>query len=193
MRQDTDLGSIPSTFTFLQRARRFFWGVVYVSSFRLSPKVAHGWRRFILRRMGASIGRGAVIHPSVKIWAPWNLVMDDFACLGPFVDCYNVDSVRLGRHAVVSQYCFLCTASHDHTRLDLPLTTMPIEIGDFTWVCADVYLGPGVRIGEGAIVGARSSVYSHVTEWSVVAGNPATFRKERKVSNRSVQDRKVRT
>jgi putative colanic acid biosynthesis acetyltransferase WcaF len=135
----------------------------------------------LLRAFGARIGQGAVIHPSVRIWAPWNLSMERFACLAPDVDCYSVAPIRLGEHATVSQYSYLCGASHDYTRLDLPLTPSPISIGAHAWVCADVFIGPGVTVGEGAVVGARSSVYRDVEPWTVAAGNPARFLKPRKL------------
>ena len=114
-----------------------------------------------------------------EIWGPWNLVMEDYSSLGPQVDCYNVAPVRLGRSAMVSQYSYLCAASHDYTRKSLPLVKAPIVIEDLAWVCADVFVGPGVTIGQGAVVGARSSVFKDVAPWTLVAGTPARFVKAR--------------
>jgi len=98
--------------------------------------------------------------------------MGDHSCLGHDVDCYCVDHVEIGAHVTVSQYCFLCTASRDYNRPDLPLVTAPIKIGAGAWVAADVYVGPGVVIGEGAVIGARSTVIDDVDSWAVVAGSP---------------------
>jgi putative colanic acid biosynthesis acetyltransferase WcaF len=118
-------------------------------------------------------------YPSAKIWAPWNLEMGDHSCLSEKVDCYSVDTIRLGPHAIVSQYSFLCTASHDYTDPTMPLITAPIIIEAGAWVAADVFVGPGVTIGEGAVVGARSSVFKDVDPWTVIAGNPARAIKKR--------------
>jgi len=170
---------IPSSFPFWQRLKRALWSVVYVTLFRPSPKSCHFWRRWLLRTMGGQIDKGANIHPSVKIWAPWNLIMQRLSCLAPHVDCYNVASIELGEGATVSQYSYLCAATHDYSNLDLPLIAAPISIGKHAWVCADAFVGPGVHVGEGAVVGARSSVYKHVDPWVVVAGNPARFLKKR--------------
>jgi putative colanic acid biosynthesis acetyltransferase WcaF len=159
---------------------RAIWGAVWLMLFRPSPKVLHGWRRSLLRLFGARVGRGAVVHPSVRLWAPWNLTMGDNSCLAPFVDCYSVAPITLGEYAAVSQYSFLCAATHDYSSLDRPLMAAPITIDAHAWVCADVFVGPGVRIGEGAVVGARSSVYRNVQPWAVVAGNPARFIKDRR-------------
>jgi putative colanic acid biosynthesis acetyltransferase WcaF len=109
--------------------------------------------------------------------------MDEYSCLGPFVDCYNVARVTLGAHATVSQYCFLCTASHDFEATDMPLVSSPIVVGDGAWIAADAFIAPGVAIGEGAVVGARSTVLRDVQSWTVVAGNPARFIKARVMKN----------
>jgi putative colanic acid biosynthesis acetyltransferase WcaF len=170
---------IPSTFSVANRLRRAIWAVLYIAAFRPSPKPLHGWRRFLLRLMGARIASTAAVHASARIWAPWNLIMEDCAALGPYVDCYSVAPVTLGAGCVVSQYSYLCTATHDYTELALPLVSKPIMIGRSAWVCADVFIGPGVTVGEGAVVAARSSVYRDIEPWTVVVGNPARFLKRR--------------
>ena len=107
--------------------------------------------------------------------------MGDHSCLGENTDCYCVDRICIGAHSTVSQYSFLCTASHDHTNSAMPLITAPIVIGERVWVAADVFVGPGVAIGDGAVIGARSSVYRNIEPWTVVAGNPATVIKKREL------------
>ena len=58
----------------------------------------------------------------------------------------------------------------------MPLIIAPIIIEPEAWVAADVFVGPGVKVGEGAVVGARSTVMNDVEPWSVVVGSPATKR-----------------
>lgn len=152
---------------------RALWGVVWLLLFRPSPVPLHGWRRMLLRVFGAKIGKRALPYPSARIWAPWNLTMEDDSCLSHQVDCYCVDKVVLGPRVTVSQYSFLCTASHDYTRQSMPLITASILIEADAWVTADVFVGPGVTIGEGAVVGVRSVIVRSVKPWTVVAGNPA--------------------
>ena len=108
----------------------------------------------------------------VGVWAPWNLEMGDHACLSEGVDCYCVEKIRIGAHSTVSQYSFLCTASHDHHMATMPLVAAPITIGERVWITADVFVGPGVTIGDGAVVTARSSCVQRPAALEVVAGNP---------------------
>jgi putative colanic acid biosynthesis acetyltransferase WcaF len=105
--------------------------------------------------------------------------MGDNSCLGDWVDCYSVDKVKIGAKATVSQYSYLCTASRDFTDPDSPLITAPITLGDRAWVTADVFVGPGVTVGEGSVVTARSSVFRDIPPWSIASGNPAIVVKQR--------------
>ena len=164
------------------RLLRLLWGVVWMLLFRPSPKPCHAWRRFLLRLFGAKLGKGVHVYPSVKIWGPWNLHMDDHSCLAPYVDCYCAGSISIGAHSTVSQYCFLCTASHDYEQSGMPLTINPISIEDQAWICADVFVGPGVHIGQGAVVAVRSTVIKDIPAWIVAAGAPAQFIKKRIVN-----------
>jgi putative colanic acid biosynthesis acetyltransferase WcaF len=99
--------------------------------------------------------------------------MEAGSCLGPSVDCYSVDQVRLGPNAVVSQRAFICTASHDYRSPGFPLITAPIEIGENAWIAAEAFVGPGVKVGASAVVGARSVAVRDVLPGTVVVGNPA--------------------
>jgi len=162
---------------------RGLWGVVWATLFRPTPRPFHAWRRLLLRSFGAKLGPRANVYQSARIWAPWNLEMEEGSCLGDFVDAYSVDKIRLGKGAVVSQYSYLCTASHDYHDSGHPLITAPITIQAKAWVTADVFVAPGVTIGEGAVVTARSSVFSDIDPWKVASGNPAVVVRSRKLAN----------
>lgn len=178
MRLRSNLQSFPSPHSMHNRVGRVLWSMVWLLLFRPSPRPFHAWRCWLLRVFGASIQQGAHPYPSARIWAPWNLTMGEGSCLGDHVDCYAVDRVILEPHATVSQYAFLCTASHDYTVSDMPVISSPIRIGRRAWVAADVFVGPGVTIGEGAVVGARTSVFRNIDPWTVVGGNPARIIKK---------------
>jgi putative colanic acid biosynthesis acetyltransferase WcaF len=166
------------------RAGRIAWGVVQTLLYRPSPVILHGWRRFLLRCFGASIGPGAHPYPTARVWAPWNLTMERDSCLGHYVICYSVARIVIGEGAVVSQYAYLCSASHDYEDPSFPLTSAPIEIGPMAWIAAGAFIGPGVSVGEGAVAGAKSVVFRDVPSWTVVAGNPARSIKRRRMGDR---------
>jgi putative colanic acid biosynthesis acetyltransferase WcaF len=178
-RRETKVHYRPSPHSRVNRTTRLLWSIVWLLLFRPSPKPLYAWRRLLLRLFGAHLGEGVVVHASARIWAPWNLEMGDFSSLAPFVDCYCVDRVSLGRRVTVSQYSFLCAASHDVDSPDMRLTTAPVKLEDHAWIAADAFVAPGVTVGEGAVVGARASVFKDVPAWTVVAGNPARMLRRR--------------
>lgn len=159
---------------------RLLWNIVSFLFFRFFPtNYFRTWRLFILKLFGAKIHSSCSVYASAKVWAPWNLEMDAYSLIGPDVDCYNPDKIIIGAHAVISQKAYLCSASHDISNSKHPLITAPIIIEDQAWIGADVFIGMGVTIKQGAVVGARAAVFKNVEPWTVVGGNPAKFIKER--------------
>lgn len=165
-------GFVQPSFSLSNRLARVGWGIVYNLLFRPSPRPLHEWRSFLLRCFGAKIGKDCHVYPSVKIWAPWNLVLDDGASMGDDVICYSIDTVHLGKRVVISQFAHLCTGTHDYTSPNFQLYARPIHIGANGWVCANSFIGPGVSVGEGSVIGAGSVVTKSMPDWMVCAGNP---------------------
>ncbi len=172
---------------------RFVWLAVSSVFFDLSPTPCFGWRRLLLRLFGATMAAGTKVYPSTRVWAPWNLVMDEGACLGRKVNCYNVAKVELGIDATASEGTFLCTASHDIHGPDFRLTTSPIRIARGAVIFAEAFLGPGVTVAEGAVVGARSVVVRNVGPYEVVAGNPSRVIGERRFRPDGENEKHVHT
>jgi len=174
-----DLSKYESRISTRNKVGRALWGLVEVLLFRPSLRSLYGWRRFLLRVCGAQVGRGALVDPGVRIWAPWNVEIGDHAWIGHDVDLYSVDKIIIASHSIVSQYAFLCAATRDITDPQMGLVAAPIHIGPGAWVAAGAFVGPGITVGEGAVVGARSVVTKDVPPWVVVAGNPARHIKDR--------------
>ncbi len=162
---------------------RSMWNMVRLFLFRpFGTKLFNPWRLFLLKCFGAKVQWDSGVYCSAQIWAPWNLEMGHDAWLGPNVICYNQAIVRLGNHCTVSQYSYLCTAGHQTNTVnskDSGLIISPIILEDNSWVGTRAFVGMGVTIGEGAVVGATASVYKDVESWTVVGGNPAQFIKKR--------------
>jgi len=163
-------------------AKRIFWNIVQATLFRCSPSRAYGWRRSLLRMFGARIGTHSGIRAGVKIFHPWLFEMGDWSMLANGVVIYNLGTVKIGAHTVLSQELYVCAGTHDYTQPTLPLERPPIHIGSGVWVAAGAFIGPGVTIGDNSVVGARAVVMKDVAENLVVAGNPAQVLKSRPLS-----------
>jgi len=159
-------------------AGRVLWGLAE-PFFRFSPRLCRGWRCGLLRCFGARIGQHVHIEPSVKIAIPWNLEIGDWSAIGQGAMLYSFGRITIGKAATISQYAHLCAGTHDYRDPALPLLKPPIVVGDQAWICAEAFIGPKVTVGAGAIVAARAVAVKDVAPWSIVAGNPARFLKER--------------
>ena len=183
MRQ-IDLSRYKNKLTTKHKIKRILWSLIWALLAKPFPrKTCNSWKLFLLRSFGAKIHKTADVYSSVKIYAPWNLEMKEYSCLAPEVDCYNVNKIIIGAHSTVSQKSYLCSASHDITKSNIPLITAPIIIKDQVWIGADVFVGMGVTINKGAVVGATASVYKDVDAWTIVGGNPAKYIKKREIND----------
>lgn len=173
------------SFSLKNRVARVIWGIVYVLFFHYSPRPLHCWRSFLLRLFGAKIGKGVHVYPGVRIWAPWNLEIDNFSGIADNVILYSQGIIKIGKYVVISQGAHLCTGTHDYRAHGFPLITRPITISDYVWIAAEAFIHPGINIGEGTVVGARSVVTYNLEAWKVCSGNPCITIKNRIFNNTS--------
>ncbi len=115
---------------------------------------------------------------------PWNLEVGDWSAVGEWALIYNLGRVRIGNRVTISQRVHLCAGTHDYRDSSMPLLKPEISIGDQAWICADAFVGPGVHVGDGAVVGARAVAIKDVSPWTVVAGNPAYEVNKREMGHR---------
>lgn len=170
------------TFSFRNRLERGLWSVVWHAFGIWTPVPFYSWRRFLLRLFGAKVARSAKIYPGVEVWYPRNLRMSPYSCLGRGVVCYSMARVMLEPYALVSQRAHLCCGTHDLDDLDFQLKAKPICIGRNAWVAAEAFVGPGVTLAEGAVLGARGCSFRDLDSWAVYVGNPAHKVRERRRS-----------
>lgn len=169
---DTQGTYVGSTFSLGNRLGRILWSIVGTILFRFSPKPLHGWRSFLLRCFGARIGKKVHVYPGAKIWAPWNLEVGDASAVANGATLYTQGKIIIGRNVVISQGAHLCAGTHDYNLPEFPLITKPIIVEDYAWVAAEAFVHPGVTIGTGSVVGARSVVTKNTPAWMVCAGHP---------------------
>jgi putative colanic acid biosynthesis acetyltransferase WcaF len=176
---DIDANRAARKWSAKELAGRLMWELVRFPLFALSPRQFWAWRRMLLRVFGATIGQQVHIYPSVKIAVPWNVAIGDYAAIGEGAILYSLGEISVGERATISQYAHLCAGTHDYRDPSMPLVRASISVGAGAWICADAFIGPGVTVGNRAIVGARAVAMRNVAECVVVVGNPA-----RKVATR---------
>lgn len=158
---------------------RALWALFSVPLFAWTPRPMWAWRRMILRVFGASIGANVHIYPSVRIAVPWHISIGDYSAIGDRATLYSLGVIAIGQRVTISQNAHLCAGTHDYTKPDMPLLKSPITIENDAWICADAFVGPGVRIGAYSVVGARAVAMREVPAGAIVVGNPARQIKKR--------------
>lgn len=166
-------------FGFLNKLYRISWNIVYFLAYRYSPIPFFGYRRFILRLFGGKISPSARIYPNAEIWFPANLEVGDNSTIGPCVRIYNQGRINIKNRVIVSQYSYLCASTHDYNSFNHPLILSPITIESDVWVCANAFIGPGVILHEGSVIGACAVQTKSSLPWTVNAGNPSKYIKDR--------------
>lgn len=168
------------SFSLGNRAYRALWGFAWALLCAWNPRFTlWRWRAFVVRVFGGNVDPTARIYPSARIWSPANLTMAARACLGAGATCYSQGRVTIGEGAVVSQGAHLCTGSHDVSDPHFQLVVRPIDIGAGAWIAAEAFVGPGVTVGEGAVLGARGVAFTDLKPGSIYLGNPATLKRDR--------------
>ena len=170
-----------ASFSLGNRLLRVVWGTVWLLLARFTPPPLFGWRRFILRSFGATIGPGARVHASVLIWLPANLELGANCLIGPQVRLYNQGRITVGARSVISQRAHLCASSHDVSNPDFQLVLRPITVGAGCWIAAEAFVGPGATIGDGAVLGARGALFGNAEAKGIYQGNPAVWIKQRQI------------
>jgi acetyltransferase-like isoleucine patch superfamily enzyme len=138
------------------------------------------------------IGRGASVYLGVMfdLGPQARVTIGDFSLLnGSRIICDS--SITIGDHCLISWNTVLmdtrriprdpaerrkvleAAIATPSRRFETASPSHPIQIGNNVWIGFDACILPGVTIGDGSIVGARSVVINDVPPCSVVAGNPA--------------------
>jgi putative colanic acid biosynthesis acetyltransferase WcaF len=112
----------------------------------------------------------------VRISIPWHVEIGHQAALGDRAILYALGKIKIGKRATISQNAHLCAGTHDWRDPARSLLKTPIQIGADAWVCADAFVGPGVRIGSGAILGARGVAMKDLAPGHIGTGNPMQVR-----------------
>jgi putative colanic acid biosynthesis acetyltransferase WcaF len=163
------------------RLYRLTWTIAWLLLARWTPPPLRAWRRFLLRLFGARVSPTANIYASARIWSPANLMIGDHAAIGPRATIYCMAPITIARFAVVSQGAHLCAGTHDIEDPMFQLRARPIAIGARSWIAAEAFVGPGVAVGEGAVLGARGCAMRDLEPWTVYRGNPAEVVRRRRV------------
>ena len=181
MYQNLKIFSVPRDFRGKSKVIVQLWWFTEKTLFAWSPQFLYSWRRFLLRLFGAKIGKGVLIRPTVRITYPWKVNIGDYTWVGENCVLYSLGDIKIGNHVAIAHGVYFNTGLHDYKKETFDIAAKPVVIGDESWITNDVYIAPGVTIGRGCVIGARSSVMKSMPEGHVCYGSPAIPVKKRDI------------
>lgn len=116
------------------------------------------------------LGEYALVH-GARLICDAEITIEEYALISwnvVLMDSYRVPFDPDARRALTRR-----VPDADPRRFDGSVSGQPVRIGRAAWIGFDCCVLPGVTVGEGAIVGARSVVTADVQPFTIVAGNPA--------------------
>jgi putative colanic acid biosynthesis acetyltransferase WcaF len=161
---------------------RMIWIFVSVLFFKTSIPYPSKFKVIILRLFGAKIGKGIIIRPNVKIKQPWCLEIGDFVWIGEEVWIDNLVSVKIGDNVCISQGAMLLTGNHNYSKTSFDLITGEIHLENGVWIGAKSIVGPGVTCSSHSILVVGSATFNNLDAYSIYQGNPAQFKRTRKIN-----------
>jgi putative colanic acid biosynthesis acetyltransferase WcaF len=161
--------------------RETLWLLASLGLFQLCPFKLSALKAAVLRSFGASVGRGVVIKPNVKITFPWKLTLGNHVWLGEQTWLLNLAPITIEDNACLSQRAFLCTGNHDYNSPTFDLITKPLRVEAGAWVGAGAFVGPGVTVGTHAVLTAGSVATSDLEPFGIYQGNPAVMVRRREI------------
>lgn len=179
------LGSYSPGASYWKQLLWYFVGSPIVQSYYLPLSSLKVW---ILRQFGAQIGQGVRIKPGVRIKFPWRLTVGDFVWIGEDTWLDNLAHITIESHVCVSQNVYLCTGNHSWSHPNFELITAPIHLQTGSWIAARAAIGPGVTVGQGAVLALGSVAGRSLDPMMIYAGNPAQPIKIRKMEQTKVSE-----
>ena len=163
------ISKLPSMF-------RTFVDVIFINELlQLVP--SYRVRYFFYRSKGMKIGKGSALFRKCYLQCLENIEIGKDNNIGFFCRLDGRGGLKIGNNVNISSYCIFESGGHDLE--DFTDTFGEISVEDNVWIGTRCLILAGVTIGEGAVVGAGSVVTKDVAPYTVVAGVPAKFIKER--------------
>lgn len=170
---------------------------------------SHGTGEFKLEDF-RRLGKDVVFEKDVLVFHPENIEIGDNVYIGHYtiLKGYYKNRMVIGDHTWIGQQCFLhsvgglrigkavgigpkvtiLTSQHQTSNRDIPVYFSPLEFAEVVLedgcdIGAGAIILPGVRVGEGAIVGAGAVVTTDIPSYEIWAGVPARRIREREDYN----------
>jgi acetyltransferase-like isoleucine patch superfamily enzyme len=162
------------------RWRREVWGDARLRLLADLGRVpSHHLRNFFYRCAGITLPRTSSIHWRAEFYAPERIVIGEHTVIGDSVFLDGRSGLTIGKNVNLGSHVTIYTRQHDIDAADFAEVGAPVRIDDYAYIGSHAIILPGVTVGCGGVVGAGSVVTKDVEPYTLVAGVPARFIRER--------------
>lgn len=139
-------------------------------------------RRIICRSIFDKCGDNVNIESGAR-FATGGISIGSGSGLG--VNCSVHGPLRIGDNVMMGPEVTILTHTHNIERTDIPMgqqgmRVAEVVVGNDVWIGMRSIIMPGVKIGNGAVIGAGAVVAKDVPDYAIVGGVPAKVIKFRK-------------
>ena len=137
----------------------------------------------LLNQMLGSCGEDVMIQQPFKVTYGIHVHIGNHVFINYGADFLDGGEIRIGNRVMIGPEVKLFSGNHSlvseermkivNGKMQLVSKAEPIEIGDDVWICGNVTVCPGVKIGNRAVIAAGAVVTKDVPENCLVGGNPA--------------------
>ena len=139
-------------------------------------------RTAVAKRCFTKCGKNVNIEKGADFGSGSGIVIGDNSGIG--VNCKVRGPLQIGDNVMMGPEVVILTSTHNIDRVDIPMinqgsTIKPVVIGNDVWIGTRVIIMPGVKIGNGVVIGAGAVVTKDVPDYAIVGGVPAKVIKYR--------------
>jgi acetyltransferase-like isoleucine patch superfamily enzyme len=152
---------------------KYVFSFLYIYCGIVSKLPFHIIRIFLLRCLGAKIGKRVGLYRGFEVRSPWKLKIMQNTLIGhnSLLDARR--GLTIGSNVNLSNEVMIWTLHHDYNSEYFDNVGAPVFIDDYAWICSRAIILPGVSIGKGAVVAAGAVVNKDIAPYTVVGGVPA--------------------
>lgn len=144
---------------------------------------SHLVRKAFYSLSGVKIGSGSVIHMWANFFEPKGVTIGNDTIIGDHCFLDGRASLKIGNHTDIASQVLIYNSEHDLSSSDFKAVTSSVEIGDYCFIGPRAIILPGVKIGNGAVVGAGAVVTKDIPPFKIFGGIPAQEIGERKLKD----------
>ena len=140
------------------------------------------------------VGKGCEIQDGSRLetWGG-SIELSENTFVGPYVVIYGHGGVRIGRGCLISMHCRILSSNHTIPLVGVPIRSMPdvlqpTVIEDDVWLGAGATVLAGVRLHQGAIIGAGAVVTQDIPANAIAVGVPARVIRYRPTASDAVAE-----